>query len=213
VWISGHGGCPFLGLNSEIANPACVASNTALLDWLKDFPPGTVIIPNAVVNMYSYVGLESQDQIVFPKEGRHVESDLAESLSGLVNQLQSFGNNVILVNPVLSFNFEETYWPVEGCGILSLAFNVCRIQVRRILIDKQQEVVSDVLDTIATQTGAEILDLNEEFCNELICDLDHFPLGKFRPCNNERVPVDSYVSACEWGSLQSLPEGIRLRGA
>ena len=164
-----HGGCSFLDPNTEIANPDCVASNAARLDWLKNSPPGTVIVSNAVINMYRYVGLKSQDQTVFPSEGRQVESDLTENLSGLVNQLQDLGNNVILVDPLPSFSFEETYWPVEGCGILSLALNSCQIQVPRVLIDEQQEVVRDVLDTTAARTGAGILDLNEEFCNESIC--------------------------------------------
>jgi hypothetical protein len=76
---------------------------------------------------------------------------------------------VILVDPLPSFSFEETYWPVEGCGILSLTLNDCQIQVPRAVIDEQQEVVRDVLAETATRTGARVLDLNAEFCNELIC--------------------------------------------
>lgn len=57
----------------------------------------------------------------------------------------------------------------DRCGILSLALNSCQIQVPQALIGEQQEVVRDALETTPVLTGAGILDLNEEFCNESIC--------------------------------------------
>lgn len=169
IWISGSAGCPFLGFESQTASSSCAESNEALLGWLENSPPGTVVISNAAVNMYRYVGLESQNEIYFPKEGRQFQSELTNNLSVLVAQIQEFGNTVILVNPLPSFNFEDTYWPVEGCGILSLALSDCRIQVSREFIDRQQEVVEDVLLAVSEQTHASVLDLNSEYCNEDFC--------------------------------------------
>ena len=146
----------------------CVPFVDGTLNWLDEQPAGTVIIggtdvlwwnPSPVVPAKYGIGAPADERT----------SAVVAGMSATVERLQAAGHEVVLAKAPPSYRFPEPGWDKADCSTIEVAQGACFTSEALASIDELQQPAREILDTVANDTGASILDFRAFFCSDEEC--------------------------------------------
>ena len=164
-------GCPFMDVSDYVdlkaTSDPCPSYVGRTLEWLAQQPPGLVILsstssPNTPPQYY--VG-DSE-----PWSTNHASEEYLRSiLTKTVQELQSDGNAVLMVQPVPHFSKAPYELAYDRCSLLHIVRSTCNQEVPVDFIDRAQGNLRSSISATAAMTGSSTLDLRSYFCPDRIC--------------------------------------------
>ena len=164
--------CPFFDvyLHSTAAPKSpCRAFVQKTLTWLKQQPPGTVILSSSSVYWNSKVFSAGLTKDSLTNEVDAKRHSLQSGLKSTVEQLRASGHRVILVQDVPYFASPYASDPHQFSVLQIASGENLGTQMPRSFADQNQQAARDAIDAVGEKTGATVVDLRDHFCPKNLC--------------------------------------------
>ena len=164
--------CPFYDVylySTAAPKSPCRKFVQKTLTWLKQQPPGTVILSSSSVYWNSKVFSAGVTPDSLTSDLAAKRANLQAGLFSTVEQLQASGHRVVLVQDVPYFVSPYASDPRQfSVPQISSGENLGS-QMPQAIADSNQRAARDAMNAVGVSTGATVLDLREYFCPEGIC--------------------------------------------
>lgn len=164
--------CPFYDVylySTAAPKSPCRKFVQKTLTWLKQQPPGTVILSSSSVYWNSKVFSAGVTPDSLTSDLAAKRANLQAGLLSTVEQLQASGHRVVLVQDVPYFVSPYASDPRQfSVPQISSGENLGS-QMPQAIADSNQRAARDATNAVGVATGATVLDLREYFCPEGIC--------------------------------------------
>jgi peptidoglycan/LPS O-acetylase OafA/YrhL len=172
VWARIAPGCQFfagaIGSVGQEPLRRCGEYFASTMAWLTEAEPGTVVISTAAKPYWDAAIQLGPDEASMSTSEREKLAYLQRELTQSVSALIAADHSVILVDDVPTFVDPFPYAPTE-CSLPPLLAGDCDQVLPWEVAVAQQEGVREALDTVASTTGATIIDLRPRVCGEDGC--------------------------------------------
>lgn len=164
--------CPFFDvyLHSTAAPKSrCRAFVQKTLTWLKQQPPGTVILSSSSVYWNSKVFSAGLSKDSLTNDVVAKRASLQAGLTSAVEQLEASGHRVVLIQDVPYFAKPYASDPHQF-SVLQIASGAnLGSQMPRSFADQNQQAAREAIDAVGEKTGATVVDLRDHFCPQDSC--------------------------------------------
>ncbi|MDA9863354.1 acyltransferase [bacterium] len=175
VSVTSASDCAFVDTEAPHVNfplsERCAIYYANTMDWLSRQPPGVVMIAT------SGAQFSSDSQI----------SSYSMGLKATVTELQDWGHSVLIVQPIPRVPLAASFglpWDPRGCSMPSFLTNNCGIQWPLEESAASQQPIWDANHSIALETGATLLDLTPDLCDQEICSTNAGDSWVYRDFNH-----------------------------
>jgi len=164
--------CPFYDVHffsTAAPHSPCRQFVQKTLGWLKQQPPGIVIVSASSVYWNSKVfsaGLTA-NEMTNDLEAKRV--NLQAGLTSTVKQLEATGHRVVLVQDVPYFASPYASDPHQFSALQIASGQDLGTQMPLDFANKNQQAARTAIAAVARDTGASVLDLREYFCPDNLC--------------------------------------------
>ncbi len=193
-------------VTGQATDEACAEHNNLAMDLLASAAPGVVLL--ATSNRYWYVDddrfTEEQGQRnVDPADSRGA---LAAGIGQVVQDLQSAGQKVVLIDPTYTFLNGQMPTP-ERMPLFRLASKDTALSVASSSLEAGQLEAQAAMDEVARSTGARTLDLTDWQCPQGSCPafIDDTPM--YADSAHISQPAAALLSETLAASLQEAARG------
>jgi peptidoglycan/LPS O-acetylase OafA/YrhL len=164
--------CPFYDVHfysTAAPNSPCRQFVQKTLQWLKQQPPGIVILSTSSVYWNSKVFSAGPTADAMTNDLETKRANLQAGLTSTVKQLEAMGNRVVLVQDVPYFASPYASDPHQFSTLEIASGQDLATQMPREFADKNQQAARSAITEVAQVTGASVLDVREFFCPENLC--------------------------------------------
>jgi len=164
--------CPFNDVYfSSAAAPrsSCRQFVQKTLRWLKQQPPGVVIVSASSVYWNSKVFSAGPTADTMTNDLETKRANLKAGLMSTVKQLEATGNRVVLVQDVPYFASPYASDPRQFSALEIASGRDLGSQMPLDFADKNQQAARTAVTSVAQITGAAVLDVREFFCPQNLC--------------------------------------------
>ena len=154
------------------AGAGCAEYVDGTLEWLDAQPAGLVILAsNDVVGWNPSEVIPTIPAFDFPAYLK--TNAITEGLTATTERMQAAGHTVMIAKAPPSYRFPEPGWSKLGCNTATIIAGDCIATASIADMDDLQGPTRDIIDAVALDTGAAILDFRDYFCPAGTCSTQH----------------------------------------
>ncbi len=198
--ISTTQGCPFIDTYMELESGAswwsssdCRAYVDDRLAWLKQQPPGTVVISNddSYWRQEGFaIGVDPNALTTDPDDRLRI---YREALTKTVDAIESTGHHVVLVQTIPHFS-----WSPATCTMWEVWTGDCATSSP---IPVEAKGVRDIVDSVAKATNAGVIDLQAYLCPDGTCRTEADGVVRYRDGGHLSVPASQALGDIFEGAI------------
>ena len=166
-----HLNIPAIGTSAPrdlAAGAGCAEYVDGTLEWLDAQPAGLVILAsNDVVGWNPSEVIPTIPAFDFPANLK--TNAITEGLTATTERMQAAGHTVMIAKAPPSYRFPEPGWAKLGCNTATIIAGDCIATASIADMDDLQGPTRDIIDAVALDTGAAILDFRDYFCPAGTC--------------------------------------------
>lgn len=160
--------CPHPNTWPEKAAQYCEPFSTIRSDFLAQTESTGIVVLSSAWWKYFF---EDWSSLKFPT-GTYFEKKrqlFHEQLSASILELQESGHTVVLVQTVPHWELATPPLNWVTCSVVRLARDGCIQTMPLNAVSQEQNSVANMINTIAAETGAHVIDVSKEVCPESVC--------------------------------------------
>ena len=191
--------CPFFDVYVErVSRPdpffePCRTYYQATLEWLRQQPPGLVVISNSDEVFLDHdvrLGLGRDTLTADPAEKTKARVD---GLTATVSALQEAGHDMLLVQTVPHFVGDYAYEP-DLCSAASIDSGTCGVSMPRVVAEETQWLPHEALAEVGEITDSVVLDLWDVLCDGDVCSTRADRMVLYRDSFHISVPASKSLA-------------------
>lgn len=179
----------------------CAPYIDGTLAWLDKQSPGLVIMgandlswwaPSDVVESRDMTGAIGDLVALESVSASSVEEKklaLDAGLTSTVDRLMSAGHEVVIAQSPPSYRFPSPSWVPGACSVAAILSDSCGTSSSVADMDRLQGVTRGVVEEVAAESGATVLDLRDYFCPDGMCVTAHGNLELYLDDIHMSVPA------------------------
>ena len=169
VTVLAANGCPFMDVweYGEVDPRTCAGYVSEVLEEMDVRRPGTVLIGSSAL---PWTPPEFADKGTFESGGPGPDpAYLASVLSASVEELQSQGHHVGLLQILPHFSRDPYVYDPAACSLIDTVTGGCSTRMPRQFADEMQADMIYAYQSAANSTGVPLLDFRDQMCPQGVC--------------------------------------------